>query len=76
MAKRFGVGDTVALQGVVRLVDVAGDNTVTIEFPSTGTRLTVASDSSYLQLVATDTTEAFRKAPKGRQKRLIPDRDE
>ena len=41
MPARFGIGDEVALRGTVRLVDAAGDGTVTIELGGTGQRVTV-----------------------------------
>ena len=42
--KRFEIGDEVALRGIVRLLDVAGPGTVTIEIAATGQRLTVMSE--------------------------------
>jgi hypothetical protein len=74
--KRFDIGDEVALRGIVRLLDVGGDGTVTVEIHATGTRLTVMADSTYIDLVAKGKAgQAFTKAPKGRQPKLIPDRE-
>jgi len=68
------VGDEVALRGIVRLVDAAGDGTVTIELKGTEYRVTLYTDnSSQVELIAKAKPESFRNAPKGRQKRLIPD---
>ena len=70
--KRFGVGDEVASRGAVRLVDAARDGTVT-RVLATWTRVTLYGDSGHVDLVAPAKRESFTKAPKGRQKRLIPD---
>ena len=76
MPKRFGIGDEVALTGVVRLLDVGGPNTVTIELHATGQRITVMADSTYVELVAKEKGgQVFTRAPKGRQGKLIPDRE-
>ena len=63
--KRFGVGDQVALKGIVRLVDKAGDGTVTIELQSTGQRVTVQTDSAVIDLVEEKPAKrpARRKGP-------------
>ena len=50
--KRFEIGDEVALRGIVRLLDVAGPGTVTVEIAATGQRLTVMSESTGVELVA------------------------
>jgi hypothetical protein len=50
--KRFGIGDQVALHGIVRLVDVAGEDTVTIELLATGHRVTIRADSGHVDLIA------------------------
>ena len=34
--RRFDIGDEVALRGIVRLLDVGGPGTVTIEIAATG----------------------------------------
>lgn len=63
MAKRprspFDVGDEVCLRGVVRLLDVAGEGTVTIEIHATGQRVTVSATAGSIELVS--------KAPLGRR---------
>lgn len=71
--KRFDIGDEVCLFGTVRLVDAAGDGTVTVELGATGQRVTVQADSSFVLLQAKAKAGAgFSKAPKGRQGKLIP----
>ena len=66
MAKHFNIGDEVALSGVVRLLDVGGPNTVTIELHATGQRITVMADSTSVELVARAKGGAgFTKALKG-----------
>ena len=47
MPARFGIGDEVTLRGTVRLIDAAGDGTVTIELHGTGQRVTVMASSTY-----------------------------
>ena len=72
---RFDIGDEVALRGIVRLLDVGGTGTVTIEIAVTGQRMTVMANSTGVELVAKGKAgQGFTKAPKGRQPRLIPDR--
>ena len=66
--KCFGVGDEVALHGVVRLVDTAGDGTVTIERH----RVTIMADSSYVDLMGEVKRESFTKAPKAGRSALYP----
>lgn len=62
----FGIGDEVALRGAVRLVDAAGKGTVTVELHSTGQRITVLAESSFLELVSkAKGGQGFTKAPKG-----------
>jgi hypothetical protein len=76
MRRRFDIGDEVALRGIVRLLDVGGPGTLTIEIAATGQRMTVMADSTGVELVAKDKGgQGFSKAPKGRQKRLIPNRE-
>ena len=77
MPKRFNIGDEVALHGIVRLLDVASLGTITIELHSTGQRITVMADSTYVELVVAKArgVAGFTKAPKGRQGKLIPDRE-
>ena len=58
MANNFGVGDEVALRGIVRPV-------------RQGHRVTIMAESSYVDLVGEAKHERFTKAPKGRQKRLV-----
>ncbi len=70
--KRFAVGDDVTLRGLVRLIDAAGHGTLTIELLATGNRVTLYGDSGHVDLVAPAKRESFTKAPRGRQKRLIP----
>jgi hypothetical protein len=74
--RRFDIGDEVTLRGVVRLVDVGGDGMVTVELAGSGLRHTLREDSSFIELVAKGKADAFSKAPKGRQKRFIPQRGE
>ena len=50
--RRFDIGDEVALRGIVRLLDVGGTGTVTIEIAVTGQRMTVMADSTGVELVA------------------------
>ena len=61
--RRFDIGDQVALRGIVRLLDVGGPGTVTIEIAGTGQRMTVMADSTHVELVA-----------KGKQGRASPRR--
>ena len=49
--RRFDIGDEVALRGIVRLLDVGGTGTVTIEIAATGQRMTVMADSTGVELV-------------------------
>ena len=64
------------MRGIVRLLDVGGPNTVTVELHSTGQRITVMADSTYAELVAkAKGGQGFTKAPKGRQSKLILDRE-
>lgn len=72
MAKRFDIGDEVRLDGIVRLLDAAGPGTVTIELRSTGQRVTIMADSSFVELKANAKPETLRKSPKGGQDKLIP----
>jgi hypothetical protein len=73
---RFDIGDEVSLRGIVRLLDVSGPGTVTIEIAATGQRMTVMADSTGVELVEWGKAgQGFTKAPKGRQGRLIPDRE-
>ena len=66
MPARFGIGDEVSLRGTVRLVDAAGDGTVTIELHGTGQRVTVMANSTYVELLAkAKGGQGFTKAPKG-----------
>jgi hypothetical protein len=66
MPSRFGIGDTVRLQGEVRLVDAAGEGTVTIEIKGTGQRVTVMAQSAFIDLVEkAKGGKGFTKAPKG-----------
>jgi hypothetical protein len=51
MPARFGIGDQVCLQGEVKLVDAAGDGTVTIEIKGTGQRVTMLAQSTYIDLL-------------------------
>jgi hypothetical protein len=51
MPAKYGIGDQVCLQGEVRLVDAAGEGTVTIEIKSTGQRVTMMAQSTYIELV-------------------------
>ena len=75
-ARRFDIGDEVALRGIVRLLDVGGPGTVTIEIAATGQRMTVMADTTSIKLVAKGKAgQAFTKAPKGRQPKLIADRE-
>ena len=53
------------------MVDAGGDGTVTIALQSTGHRVTIMADSSYVDLVGEAKRESFTKAPKGRQKRMV-----
>jgi hypothetical protein len=74
--RRFDIGDEVQLRGIVRLLDVGGYGTMTIEIAATGQRMTVMADSTGVELVAKGKAgQAFTKVPKGRQPRLIPDRE-
>jgi hypothetical protein len=73
---RFDIGDEVALRGVVRLLNAAGDGTVTVELTGSGLRHTLREDSSFIELVAKGKADAFRKAPKGRQGKLISSRED
>ena len=73
--RRFGIGDEVTLHGIVRLLDAAGPGTVTVEISATGQRMTVQELATGLDLVAKGKADAFTKAPRGRQPRLIPDRE-
>ena len=57
--RRFDLGDEVCIAGVVRLLDAAGDRTVTIEIHATGQRITLRRDENTLELVA--------KGPKARR---------
>ena len=76
MPKRFSIGDEVALHGIVRLFDVGGPNTVTIELHSTGQRITVTVNSTGVELLAKAKGGAgFTKAPRGPPGRTIPDRE-
>jgi len=52
MPARFGIGDEVLLRGTVKLLNAAGEGTVTIELHGTGQRLTVMASSTYVELVA------------------------
>ena len=63
MPARFGIGDEVTLRGTVRLIDAAGDGTVTIELHGTGQRVTVMASSTYVELVAK--AKGGQGAPKG-----------
>jgi hypothetical protein len=66
MPAKYGVGDTVCLQGEVRLVDAAGEGTVTVEIKGTGQRVTLMAQSSYIELVEkAKGGKGFIKAPKG-----------
>ena len=53
-ARRFDIGDEVALHGIVRLLDVGGPGTVTIEIAATGQRMTVMADSTSVELNLTN----------------------
>jgi hypothetical protein len=66
--RRFGIGDEVNVKGIVRLIDVAGPGTITIELLATGTaqRITVREDNDEVELVG-----KAPPAPKGRQKPLL-----
>jgi hypothetical protein len=75
--RRFDIGDEVALQGIVRLLDVGGPGTVTIEIAATGHRMTILADSTHVELVAKGKAgQAFTKQPKGKQGKIAFDRDE
>ncbi|GLS29312.1 hypothetical protein SAMN04488498_113116 [Mesorhizobium albiziae] len=74
--RRFDIGDEVALRGVVRLLDAAGDGTVTVELAGSGLRYTLRENSSFIELVAKGKADAFMKSPKGRQGKPIPSRDD
>ena len=66
MPAKFGIGDQVCLQGEVRLVDAAGEGTVTIEIKGTGQRVTMMAQSTYIDLVEkAKGGKGFTKAPKG-----------
>lgn len=74
---RFAIGDEISLRGIVRLVDAAGEGTVTVEVSATGQRITLAAASSHIELVVkAKRGEGFTKAPKGRQVRMFPEREE
>jgi hypothetical protein len=47
--RRFDIGDEVALRGAVRLLDLGGPGTVTVEIAATGQRMTVMADSKRAQ---------------------------
>ena len=51
MASRLNIGDEVCLRGIVRQIDLAGTNTVTIELRSTGHMVTVSADSAFVEIV-------------------------
>jgi hypothetical protein len=66
MPAKYGIGDQVCLQGEVRLVDAAGEGTVTIEIKGTGQRVTMMAQSTYIDLVEkAKGGKGFTKAPKG-----------
>jgi len=64
----LALGDEVNVKGIVRLIDVAGPGTITIELLATGTaqRITVREDNDEVELVG-----KAPPAPKGRQKPLL-----
>ena len=51
MPAKFSIGDEVALRGTVKLLDVAGDGTITVSLHGTGTRITLWVDSTSIDLV-------------------------
>jgi len=55
----FDIGDEVCIRGTVRLLDVAGPGSVTVEIHATATaqRITISETSGGIELIA--------KAPKG-----------
>jgi hypothetical protein len=57
----FDIGDEVCLKGTVRLLDLAGPGSVTVEIHATATaqRITVSETARGIELIA--------KAPKGRR---------
>jgi hypothetical protein len=66
MPARCGIGDDVSLHGTVKLVDAAGDGTVTIEIKGTGQRVTMMAQSTYIDLVEkAKGGKGFTRAPKG-----------
>jgi hypothetical protein len=64
----FDIGDEVCLKGTVRLLDVGGPGSVTVEIHATATaqRITVSETSGGIELVG-----KAPPAPKGRQKPLL-----
>ena len=54
------------------MVDAGGDGTVTIELQSTGRRVTIMADSSYVDLMGEVKRESFTKAPKAGRSALYP----